>query len=591
MTDMMHKTRPEQKPKGVLLPVFSLPSKYGTGCFSREAREFIDWLRETGHTYWQILPLNPTGVADSPYQPLSSFAGNAHFIDPVQLVETGLLTEEEIAGLAFGDDPARIDYETLYDSRLAMLKLAYRRFTERCRVEDVTSGAGEIGAGEIGAGEIGADEARRYAAFAKENAFWLDDYAMFMALRERFGRELSWDDWPDELRLRDKAALERAAKDSDLAETIGFHRWTQYEFYRQWDDLKSYANKAGVRIIGDMPVYVSYDSTDCWADPGQFQLDQDLQPVMIAGVPPDGFSDEGQLWGNPLYDWEKMKADGYAWWISRIRQSFRLYDVIRLDHFRGYEAYYSCSADAENAMHGIWRKGPGMDLFRKLEEVMDGDGSKRGAIPLRMRFIAEDLGFLTEDVYQLLRDTGFPGTRVLQFAFDGDPENLYLPENFHENCVVYTGTHDNDTTVGWFRSLSGDAQAGILQYLGLPGIEAWKLVLEYDAFRKAQEMESSGVDAQRADALGADVKEADVKEAEVAGAENHPVSSAASDAPPDPAILAAELLVSKALDSKAKLAIIPLQDYLLLGSEARVNVPGTVGENWRWRVTDRALHG
>lgn len=528
---MMQRKRPSGREKGVLLPVFSLPSEYGTGCFSQEARDFIDLLQETGHTYWQILPLNPTGVADSPYQPLSSFAGNAYFIDPVQLVAQGLLTQEELDGFDFGEDPSRVDYEALFNSRLAMLKLAYCRFDDRGR-----------------AGEVPED----FPDFLRENEFWLEDYVLFMTLREHFGRELSWDEWPEELRRREPEAMERAREEH--AETIGFYRWRQYEFYRQWGNLKRYANERGVRIIGDMPAYVSYDSSDCWAAPDQFQLGQDLLPVMIAGVPPDGFSDEGQLWGNPLYDWDKMEGDGYSWWISRIRQSFRLYDVIRLDHFRGYEAYYSCDAAAENAMHGIWRKGPGLELFRALEEEMDCWNDIDRSIPLSERFIAEDLGFLTEEVHELLRKTGFPGTKVLQFAFDGDPNNLYLPENYHENCVVYTGTHDNDTTTGWFHSLSREAQAGILQYLGFSGTDAWKLVLEYDAFIKAQ------------------------------GAGLEPAALSDASAPPDPAVRATDLLVRKALDSRAKIAIIPLQDYLHLDSEARTNTPGTIVNNWCVRI-------
>ena len=526
-------TRTNNRKKGVLLPVFSLPSEYGIGSFSQEAREFIDWLKETGHEYWQILPLNPTGVADSPYQPLSSFAGNAYFIDPQQLVRQGLLSQEELDGFDFGSDPDRVEYEILYGSRMKMLRLAHRRFAARRE-----------------------EFAAEWEQFAQENAFWLPDYALFMALREEFGKELSWDDWPDELRCRQPEALAKAGKTH--AETVDFYSWTQFEFYRQWKALKEYANTAGVKIIGDMPIYVSYDSADCWADPDQFQLDEDRRMTMIAGVPPDDFAEEGQLWGNPLYDWDKMEKNGYAWWISRIRQSFVLYDVIRLDHFRGYEAYYSCLADAENGKQGTWRPGPGMELFRLLETDLgleesaaepaeDGraEPAAKAGQPLRERFVAEDLGFLTDGVKQLLEETGFPGTKVLQFAFDGDPENPYLPENYSENCVVYTGTHDNDTTVGWFHELSGDDQAGILQYLGYSSEDAWKLVLEYDAYRKS----------------GAD-----------------------SDVPPDPAVPATDLLIQKALDSPAKITIVPLQDYFHLDSEFRTNTPGTVGENWRARI-------
>lgn len=557
---MIRKIRPENKAKGVLLPVFSLPSPYGTGCFSEEARRFIDWLKDTGHTYWQILPLNPTGVADSPYQPLSSFAGNAYFIDPAQLVEQGLLSQEELEGFDFGDDPSKVDYDVLYDSRMPMLRLAYSRFA----APREASGAAEP-----------------LEEFARENAFWLEDFALFMSLRDEFGKELSWDEWPEELRRREPQAMVRAA--DRHSRDVDFYRWCQYEFYRQWLDLKNYANQAGVKIIGDMPVYVSYDSSDCWADPDQFQLDEDLLPRVIAGVPPDAFTAEGQLWGNPLYDWEKMKQNGYQWWISRIRQSFVLYDVIRLDHFRGYESYYSCAADAENALRGVWHPGPGMDLFQRLENVMNPQEPSP-----EDRFIAEDLGHLTPGVRQLLEDSGFPGTKVLQFAFDGDPGNPYLTENYARPCVVYTGTHDNNTTAGWFRELDQDARAGILQYLGYTAEEAWWFILESDAALLRGERLAEPRDA---------FPEHIAAEPRICIAADPGDDSAAADSDiripaqplsgriPDPAIIATDLLIDKAFRSSAKLAVIPLQDYLHLGSEARVNVPGTVVDNWAWRYT------
>ena len=561
---MIYRQRPDNKEKGVLLPVFSLPSKYGIGCFSKEAREFIDWLHETGHRYWQILPLNPTGCADSPYQPLSSFAGCAYFIDLQQLAEQGLVTQAELESFDFGGDAQYVDYEKLHDGRSVMLRLAFSRFAEQL----TANGSGQ--------------QAEEYEQFLEDNDFWLQDFALFMSLREEFGREESWDTWPEKLRLREEKALQEAAEAH--AEDVAFHKWTQYEFFRQWGELRQYANAAGVKIIGDMPVYVSYDSADCWASPEQIQLDENLAPKRIAGVPPDDFAEEGQLWGNPLYDWEGMKKEGYRWWISRMLQNFHLYDVLRLDHFRGYEAYYSTEADADNAMNGTWTPGPGMDLFRQLQKVLEkedtaatdsqagGDSSASGAAStspqLRDRFIAEDLGFLTEDVHRLLKETGFPGTKVIQFAFDGDPKNMYLPENYQENCVVYTGTHDNDTTVGWFRDLSGDDQAGILQYLGLSGIYAWKLVLEYDAYIKKRAAENPGAGVANMDRAGSRCLGTDET----------------SEAPPDPSLLATDLMVNKALDCCAKTAIIPLQDYLLLGTEARINVPGTVDHNWCWRL-------
>lgn len=654
---MNYSKRPQNREKGVLLPVFSLPSKYGIGCFSKEARDLIDWLGETGHAYWQILPLNPTGVADSPYQPLSSFAGNAYFIDPEQLAEQGLISEEELAGYDFGENPARVDYDALYETRMEMLRVAYSRFARQQAAGAAATSGGATATGTPqkatsgGAVATGVPQAAPptpYRRFLDANAFWLEDYALFMSLRDEYGKELSWDEWPTELRRREDAAM-GAARERH-AEDIGFYRWTQYEFYRQWSALKEYANRTGVQIIGDMPVYVSYDSSDCWAAPEQFQLDEDLRPTLIAGVPPDDFAVEGQLWGNPLYDWEKMKANGYHWWISRILQSFVMYDVIRLDHFRGYEAYYSCEADAPNAMNGFWRPGPGLDLFQRLEQGPD-------------QFIAEDLGFLTEGVRQLLQETGFPGTKVLQFAFDNDPGNMYLPENYGENCAVYTGTHDNDTTVGWYRKLSQDERAGILQYLGYTVEEAWWLVLEADAATlrgealaepvyqavnavyggeapveaKRQSMNevyggeapaeakrqamnevyggeapaeagakadrvaprSSSGDAtpagQRVENAGpaADVYDQtsaepapDSKEAGSVPVRLHAICAANQNGQiPDPAIIATDGLIEKAMNSSAKIVIIPLQDYLHLGTEARVNVPGTIVDNWCWRTT------
>lgn len=542
--------RPDNREKGVLLPVFSLPSKYGIGCFSQEAREFVDWLKETGHTYWQILPLNPTGTADSPYQPLSSFAGNAYFIDPVQLMQQGFLLQEELEDCYFGDNPAKVDYEALYESRLQMLRLAYHRFIDQRQ-------GGALDA---------------YDRFVEDNASWLKDYALFMALREEYGKELSWDEWPDPLRERDEAAL--ADAEERYAENVGFYRWTQYEFYRQWGGLKAYANAAGVKIFGDMPIYVSYDSADCWANPGQFQLDEDLKMTKIAGVPPDGYADEGQVWGNPLYDWEKMKEDGYSWWISRIRQSFILYDVIRLDHFRGYEAYYSCDADAKNGLHGVWHKGPGMDLFGRLDTVLDGQ-------PLQDLFVAEDLGSLTHEVKQLLEDTGFPGTKVLQFAFDGNPNNIYLPENYRTKCVVYTGTHDNDTTAGWFRQLNQDERARILEYLGYSGVDAWWLVLESDAAISRGERLDTEAEVSREGGTP------DVRTPMEDWGKPIVKKQITGRGVPDPAVLATQLLIEKALRSSAKIAVIPLQDYLYLGSEARTNVPGTIVNNWCWRLAER----
>ena len=531
ISNLLCKGRLPGKKKGVLMPLFSLPSKYGIGCISEEAYRFVDWLAETGHEYWQMLPLNPTGNADSPYQPLSSFAGNAYFIDPAALIRQGLLSEDEAAefdpdgcgnaaaasccGGAVSDGISGcVNYEGLYDVRMEMLRTAYHRFD---------AGEGSDDGVGIGFGS------KAFRDFCDYNEYWLDDYALYMALREKIGKEFSWDEWPEPLQRREAWAINEARE--ECADWIGFYKWTQFEFFRQWAALKSYANGAGIKIIGDMPIYVSYDSADCWANPEQFLLDENLKPLLIAGVPPDAFTAEGQLWGNPLYDWEKMKKEGYLWWILKTRHSFFLYDVIRLDHFRGFESYYAVAADAENAMHGEWKKGPGMELFNTLVREMDD-------IRLSDLFIAEDLGFLTEDVHQLLRDSGLPGTKVLQFAFDGDPGNIYLPENYPENCVVYTGTHDNDTTVGWFESLEDREREPILRYLGI-------------------ERPHDSTDS-------------------------HPNASGTCLADE-----VCDALIEKALTSRADLCIIPLQDYLHLGSEARTNIPGTVGGNWCWRLNQK----
>ena len=509
--------RPDGREKGVLLPLFSLPSKYGIGCISKEAYDFVDWLAGAGHTCWQVLPLGPAGSGDSPYQPLSSFAGNACYIDPEELISLGLLRQEEADRFDFGQDPEHVDYSALYDGREEMLRAAYRRFAGGSSESDKGSEGGKCGKN----GARAAQYAEDFCCFCEENREWLEDYALFMALREEYGRNLSWDRWPGPIRRRDGEAIAKLKGEHDessIGRAADFYRWTQFEFYRQWDALRKYANDAGIRIIGDMPFYVSYDSADCWAYPEQFLLDEDLKPLKVAGVPPDAFSADGQLWGNPLYDWDRMKEDGYRWWIRRIRQNFRMYDALRLDHFRGFASYYAIPADAETAVSGEWEKGPGIELFR-LEE-MAGE-----------KFIAEDLGLLTDEVRQLLKESGLPGTKVIQFAFDGDPQNIYLTEHYPENCVAYTGTHDNDTTVGWFKELDDHTKLLVLQYLN--------------------------IDPQTA-----------------------PLEDAVCDA-----------LIQKLFDSASELCVIPLQDYLHLGSEARINIPGTASGNWRWRMTGLSRQG
>ena len=395
---------------GILMPIFSLPSPYGIGTFGKSAYEFVDFLRKGGQSYWQILPHNPTNYGDSPYQSFSSFAGNPYFIDLDLLQEQGLLSSDEINAVDFGNDEQAVDYGKLYQNRLPLLRRAFSRFKPNAEFEN----------------------------FCKSNAHWLDDYALFMALKNAHD-DVSWEYWEDELRFRQPDAIKKAK--SDYAETIQFYCFVQYTFSVQWLSLKRYANQNGIKIIGDIPIYVAYDSADVWASPSQFLLDKNLKPIDVAGCPPDAFSDEGQLWGNPLYNWSVMKKDEYSWWKRRMGYALKLYDIIRIDHFRGFESYYAICYGAETAKNGRWLKGPNTALFKALTKEF-------GEMPI----IAEDLGFLTPAVLEMLKKTGYPGMKVLQFAFDTREDSDYLPHNYTRNCVVYTGTHDNDTIIGWTKT-------------------------------------------------------------------------------------------------------------------------------------------
>lgn len=405
------------------MPIFSLPSRGGIGTLGHEAYRFVDFLYKAGQTWWQILPLNPTNYGDSPYQSFSSYAGNPYFIDPEILIGEGLLTSEEFESFDFGGF-ARVDYGKLYQNRLQLLRLAFRRFKE--------DGG--------------------YKSFCKENAYWLEDYALFMAIKNANG-DISWENWDKALRFREADAIKNAQKEHK--ESIKFYCFIQYMFAKQWFALKNYANSKGIRIIGDIPIYVAYDSADVWSDTKQFQLDDDLKPKAVAGCPPDVFSADGQLWGNPLYDWKFMKSDGFAWWKKRLKYVLSLYDCVRIDHFRGFESYYSVPYGDTTAKNGKWVKGPDISLFKAIE----------GELGKNLPIIAEDLGFLTDAVLKMLKKSGYPGMKVLQFAFDGDSDNDYLPHNFNSNCVVYTGTHDNDTINGWVKNNAPEEIEFAEQYL------------------------------------------------------------------------------------------------------------------------------
>lgn len=409
---------------GILMPIFSLSGKYGIGTFGKSAYSFVDFLKKGGQTYWQILPLSPTNYGDSPYQSFSSYAGNPYFIDIETLIEEGLLTEEQANSFDFGGDPERIDYGKLYLGRPKLLKLAFQNF-----VPD-----------------------KSYYDFLNQNAFWLDDYALFYAIKAK-NPALSVGQWNKSLKTRDPERLAEARR--ELAEEIEFCKFCQFKFYEQWFALKGYANKNGIKIIGDIPIYVALDSCDLWTEPEQFLIDAELAPSFVAGCPPDAFSEDGQLWGNPLYNWEQMKADGYKWWKRRLGFALGIYDIVRIDHFRAFEAYYAIPAEDETAKNGSWQKGPGIELFEEIKKEFSGD------LPI----IAEDLGFLTPEVRALLRDTGFPGMKVLQFAFDAREESDYLPHNYTSNCVVYTGTHDNDTINGWTKTAASEDVKTARRYL------------------------------------------------------------------------------------------------------------------------------
>ena len=468
---------------GILLPITSLPSAYGIGCLDRAACEFIDQLQAAGQKVWQILPIGPTGYGDSPYQSFSTFAGNPYFISLEALIEAGWLTEEECEEALGGGDRRYVDYGRLYHRRLPLLKKAYGR----SRIKEDPG----------------------FAAFCREN-LWLQDYALFMAIKDAHGGA-AWDSWEEELRMRKPEAL-RAAE-VKYAEDVTYYCFLQYLFYSQMDALLDYAHTKGVRILGDIPIYVSFDSADTWANPELFMLNERKVPLAVAGCPPDAFAADGQLWGNPLYRWEYHAQTGYEWWIRRVRQCFRTCDILRIDHFRGFDEYYSIPYGDVNARRGHWEKGPGIALFRAIKAELGED----------IQVVAEDLGYVTDSVRQMVCDSGFPGMKLFQFAFDSRDTGSaadYLPHNYTENAVAYTGTHDNATLLAWMDEILPEELEMVRAYICCQGGKNDLIWPE----------------------------------------------------------------ICTVLRSVSRLAVIPMQDYLGYGNEARMNKPSTQGGNWQWRL-------
>ncbi len=417
---------------GILMHITSLPGPYGIGTMGKEAFRFVDFLKKAGQAYWQILPLTPTGYGDSPYQSCSTFAGNPYLIDLQMLVKEGLLKEEEITVIDWGNQSDKVDFGIQYNNRLTVLRKAYARFQ---------------------------DKKQACAKFRADNDSWLPDFAHFMALKAKFGGT-PWYQWEDGLKFREPEALEASFR--ELAEDIRFYCFVQYLFNKQWNALRDYAHKKGIRIIGDVPIYVPYDSVEVWKNPELFQLDETLAPTAVAGCPPDAFSEDGQLWGNPLYRWDVMKKQGFAWWVTRLGAAGKLYDTVRLDHFRGFEAYWAVPYGDSTAKNGKWVKGPAMDFIRTIQEKLP-----------QLNLIAEDLGFLTQEVLDLRDDSGLPGMKVLQFAFDSREPSDYLPHTYPANSVCYTGTHDNMTTRQWFDTATEAAVAYAAEYMALSKKEGY----------------------------------------------------------------------------------------------------------------------
>ena len=470
---------------GFLMHISSLPNNYGIGTMGKEAYNFVDYLKKCGQSLWQILPLSQTSFGDSPYQSFSIYAGNPYFISLDTLEEEGLLEHEEFAEIKWREDPRYVDYAVMYENFYKVMKLAYKRF--------VLKKNGNV------SGE--------YEAFIEENE-WLRNYTLFMALKDAHGGK-AWSEWEKPLRMREPAAIAKAEK--KYAKEMDFYCFLQFKFFEQWTKLKAYANENGIEIIGDIPIYCALDSAEVWCEPELFQLDKDRVPTVVAGFPPDAFSADGQLWGNPIYNWDRMKQDNYRWWVGRMRFAKQLYDIVRIDHFIGFNSYYAIPFGSKTAHGGEWREGPKYDLFKVIKQETGNGG-----------IIAEDLGIITPSVRRLLKQAAYPGMKVLQFAFSPDGKSEYLPQNYTStNCVVYTATHDSDTAIGWYKDLDRETKRFCKEYLGI---------------RRGAEL-------------------------------------------PD-------AFIRLAWRSTADMAMTTIQELCGFGSEARINVPSTIGNNWRWRALE-----
>ena len=468
---------------GVLMHLSSLPSEYGIGTMGRTAYKFVDFLEKAKQTYWQILPICPTSYGDSPYQSFSTHAGNPYFIDLEMLTEEGLLEKEDYADLYWGeDDVTKVDYSNLYYRRFDVLKKAHERFKNTDQTE--------------------------YHQFLQKNDNWISNYAIFMTGKSAHDGKC-WLEWDDGLKRRDPHRLWEFK--NEHADEVDFWMFVQFKFFEQWFKLKSYANEHGVQIIGDIPIYVALDSAAVWVHPDLYDLKENLEPRSVAGCPPDAFSPTGQLWGNPIYNWARHKETGYNWWIDRLKASAEIFDMVRIDHFRGFDSFYAIPYGDSTAEHGEWRQGPGIEFFRFVS-------SRLGRLPI----IAEDLGFLTPSVIQMLAESGFPGMKILEFAFDPREASDYLPYNYDKNCVVYVGTHDNDTIIGWSKDMDEDTMAFCRKYLDI---------------------------------------DADASDSELVWK-----------------------MIKTAFACVGDTVVIQMQDYLELGSEARMNVPAVGVGNWQWRA-------